>query len=847
MKEILEALPIDKFLNSLIQSLSNTHPNLVVTAPPGSGKSTRVPPALLPLTTKKNSQIWVLEPRRLAAKSLATRIAEERKFTLGQEIGYRVRFENKTQPSTQIIFLTEGLFIKALLKNPTLQGVAVLIFDEFHERSLDTDLGLALAREIQKSHRNDLRITVMSATLNAKKISAYLNDCPVIETDGNLFPVEIKHLAQSLKSTGGRFDFWESLYSEVLSIVLKRLEARDNILIFLPGKKEIDTLAEKLYSHEGIRRHFKVLSLHSNLSFEDQQLALEPHNQNQRRLILATNIAETSLTVPGVQTVIDTGYERNLNPDPLLGIDKLNLEFISKHSATQRAGRAGRLGPGTVYRLWAASDEAQQLESKSPEILRLDLKSFLLSYFVWSNLAKRQKSQNVFYEAPNPIHFSHALEELSGAELIECDFQNSEPNFSSIKATSLGAEASLLPLDPIQGAALIWGLQMGFSPKTIADVFSQIAEPIFSQRQSVRNQIETLANGLLLQSPLITSLSKSEKTTLPLEALFLRALPKSLAKLRKDSKDKALLTGGRGVFIRHQNGNPIENSYKLFIALRPFEIMKEKHRVAAVEEFIPLKDETLVERVFPNAIQNLIVWHWESEKRALKVRAEKRYLGLTLETSQQIARNQITADTWTLGVATFLAALQKEFDFFIAQTQIRYGFFFQRLAYLYHQNPKLYESENIPKLFNRDYLLPSLSDFLLTHPDPQVEFLSFEGFPFLEWKNEFFSHHSQRVIEKQAPLEFKTPTGKTIQVDYPPLGDNFGNAKISVRIQEMFGQKTTPKLAWGQAKLTIELLTPGYKPIQTTQDLENFWKITYFEIRNPLKARYPKHKWPDSV
>jgi len=303
--------------------------------------------------------------------------------------------------------------------------------------------------------------------------------------------------------------------------------------------------------------------------------------------------------------------------------------------------------------------------------------------------------------------------------------------------------------------------------------------------------------------------------------------------------------GGRGIFIRNLQDSARLSAHRIFLAIRPFEIMRDKHRVAAVEEFIPLPNEQLLEDVFPHSINEGISWNWDAEKRALKARLEKLYIDLPLESSSQFPKNKITADKWTLGVSLFIDRLQKEFDYFVDLVMPEHQFFLERLSFLAHKSPSDFEFLKMEKYFDMKLFTQSVSDFLLTHTDPQVEFLSFQKFPFEEWKNEFFTFDQIRVINKEAPTEFKTHTGKSIRLEYPKLGDASGNVKLSVRIQEMFGQKTTPSLAWGKAKLTVELLTPGYKPIQTTQDLQNFWAKTYYEIRNPLKARYPKHKWPE--
>jgi len=436
----LSSLPIDSLVPKILGSFK-LHPNAVVVAPPGSGKTTRVPPAIAfsGILPKEHPSVVLLQPRRVAARAAAARMAAERGWKLGEEIGYHIRFENRTSRRTRIRVLTEGILTRQIQSDPYLEGVGCVILDEFHERSIHTDLALALLREIQTSVRDDLRIVVMSATLNAGPVAQFLGEAPILEAGGKPHPVEIEYLDRADQSS------ITERTARALKSLLQISGGMGHILVFLPGIGEIRRVEEM--TRESVNACGGELHvLHSSISSEDQDRALAPSSK--RKIILATNIAETSITIDGVTTVIDSGFARVLMNDVRLGIDRLELRRISRASADQRAGRAGRTGPGRCLRLWTRSEDLGLEDDETPEIHRIDLAGTLLSVHAFG--ARAAEEFNWFDPPPRPAieRAERLLEMLDAIDHLK-------------KLTSMGKKLAALPLHPRLGRLLLAGKEAG--------------------------------------------------------------------------------------------------------------------------------------------------------------------------------------------------------------------------------------------------------------------------------------------------------------------------------------------------------------------------------------------------
>jgi HrpA-like RNA helicase len=450
---------------------------------------------------------------------------------------------------------------------------------------------------------------------------------------------------------------------------------------------------------------------------------------------------------------------------------------------------------------------------------------------------KSALNNNCFFEAPPEHNLNSARDALLNADLISANKNPAalaEPSGVQIfEATDVGLKSAALPFDSVVAAAFLWGLEKGFDIKLLAKVFAQISESQLALRPRVEKQIiEQFENRT----------QAATDSPLP-EELYIRALPQNVAVFRKDSKQKAQMVGGRGLIVKAPLS--VAQNSSLFVALNPFETTFDKHLVAAVEEIIPLPDADILKKVFPKSFSNPVVWQWVPDNRSLKPILETRYLDLVVESTRQFPKSYMNSDFWASGVETFLIQVGKEWNYFCSVFQSKTENLPEKLWFLFANCPQEFESHKLEKLFDPQVFIDLARDFLLTIPDPAHEVLSFEGFLFSEFVNEFLNYNQLELIHKMAPSKIKSPQGQFLPISYPPIGDTNSNARMSGKIQAFFGLRETPTIGWGKVKVTVELLTPGQKPIQTTQDLKSFWSKTYFEIKNPLRARYPKHKWPD--
>lgn len=828
-------LPIDEVLPQITEALKEAS-CVVLKAEPGTGKTTRVPPALLDaglaqLPDGASGQIVVLQPRRIAARAAATRISQERGTELGQEIGYQVRFENRSSKNTRILVCTEGVFLRRLQKDPLLEDVAAVIFDEFHERSIDSDLALALSRQVKEQVRPDLKLVIMSATLSSVPISQYMWSCPIIESPGRSFPVELEYLQYSPSAR----DAIERIVATELNRILPRAD-RD-VLIFLPGQAEIRQTGSLLEQQLAIRSD-EIMPLYGEMSLEDQRRVLEPCQK--RKIILATNVAETSLTIDGVTAVIDSGYARINKFDPQLGMNKLHLSRISKASADQRSGRAGRNAPGYCLRLWTERDHLSLPDFNSPEIARVELSECLLQLMLWgeSDLANFP-----WFEAPPAASYEQALSLLDKLDAM-----------SNGAINELGKKMAQLPLQPRMARLLLEGQKLGCGQRaalcaailserdpfkrpppnfkathqTNSDLLNRvIAIEEFSEtgiRDHFGLELNTGAAKQILRArdqltKLIDSKKQPERASLSenedaLLKSILVAFPDRVCKRRDAKSNRAVMVGGRGVRISEESG---VLDADLFVAV---ELQDTGQSDSLVRQVSAIEQRWLPASHFKTDVQV------EYDAGRERVVASKRttFCDLVLERAP-------TAPPANLDLGMILSeGVLSNFDIATLVDEESKQFL-TRMQCLRQWLPEL----NLPDYGNEawEQLLPEWTSGCSSVQELRERSL----LPYLQMN---LSREQLSAIETEAPAALRMPSGRTAKLVY-----EIGKQPIlAARIQEFFCMAHTPRIARNKVSLMLHLLAPNYRAQQITPDLESFWKNTYPEVRKELKGRYPKHAWP---
>ncbi|MFO1021526.1 MAG: ATP-dependent helicase HrpB [Planctomycetales bacterium] len=827
----LTPLPIDAVLPDLLAVLRQ-QTGVVLQAPTGAGKTTRVPPALLPAELSGTGKILLLEPRRLAARAAAYRMAEERGEKIGQTIGYQVRFDRQIGPDTRIEVLTEGILVRRMQQDPFLEDVSVILFDEFHERSLETDLSLAMARRVQQTVRPDLKLIVMSATLVPEKIAPFLGNVPVVRSEGRLFPVEIRHWPAA--------DKLSVLERAVVAVKEVTSQATGDLLVFLPGTGEIRRVRSDL--EEWASAHnIALYGLSGDLSPEEQHAVLLPGSR--RKVILATNVAETSVTIEGVTAVIDTGLARIMHFDAGTGLNRLTLSRISKASAAQRSGRAGRTAPGLCRRLWTAREERGLPAETPPEIERVDLTGTLLELLCWG---EQDLMAFPWYEAPPSSAIQQGLELLTRLGAVETG-----------ALTPLGERMAKLPVHPRLARLLIeaaeagdpelatWGAALleerePFSRKPTpwnrpetrrsdSDLLDRIhAVQEFLHRHRRETPWGTIQPGAARQIQRAQQhLHKSLKTLFrngsfgspsPEVALMkgiLAAFPDRVALRRQPLGRKGIMVGGKGVELAPQSA-VLEGD--LFVCLE----------VDAGTGEAVVRQASRIERAW--LPQKLISTeqHLEFDAASRKIIARKRtlYLDLILdETPAPVPEDERTAETLAAAAWDLRAeALNWE------KPEIKN--FLARVRSLREWRPEL----SFPA-FDDEFLRQQLPNFCYA----ARSFADLQKRSVTEWLKGLLTYSQRQTLDQEAPEKLPVPSGSQITLQYeegrPPV--------LAVRIQELFGLAETPRLAQGRVPVLLHLLAPNYRPQQITNDLQSFWNTTYQQVRKELRARYPRHSWPE--
>lgn len=795
-------LPVADILPALMDALSNEG-QAVLVAPPGAGKTTLVPLALLTVSWRLDGTIIVLEPRRLAARAAARRIAFMLGEEVGQTVGYRMRLDQKVSAKTRILVVTEGVFARMAIDDSELKGVAAVLFDEFHERSLDADLGLALALDIRDGLRPDLRILVMSATLDGARIAGILGNAQVIESQGRAFAVDV--LYSEKRGT-------ERIEDTVARIVADTLATRaGSILVFLPGTGEINTVArliEPVLTH-GTRVH----QLHGSLDSSAQDDAIKPAPSGTRKVVLATSIAETSITIDGVTIVIDSGYQRLPVFEPASGLTRLETVRASKASVDQRAGRAGRTAPGTAIRLWRMEQNAVLPAFTPPEILDADLTGLLLDLAAFG--VNSPASLRFLDQPPEPA-LHEARELLLKLDAINADGRLTEHgrlmrqmalpvrlSHMVIEAAKTGQAAQAADIALLLTERGLGGNDVDIETRLVQ--FRREKGPRADAARTMSKRLSARAHQGLSQ------------TALSCGALLLHAYPDRLAKSRGQN-GRFVMANGRGVEIDVTHALAAKD----YLVIANTQGTAQRSRILSAAE-VSLSD---IETVLAGAVQSTQDITFDRDKKSLR-RHRTRRLGAVI-----LDHALLSPPSGTAANAGLIEAVRQhglnilDWSDLALTTRKRLGYLHASLSLPW---PDISDTA----------LLRSLEDWVLPFLNGKAQIASIPQDALTNGLRSMIPHNLLRVFETLAPTHFVAPTGNTHQIRYD--GDE---PVLAIRIQELFGLKVHPAIAGGEIPLLLELLSPAHRPVQLTRDLPGFWAGSWGDVRSDLRGRYPRHFWP---
>lgn len=818
----LDSLPVALVMPELIKVLSNG-PSAVLHAPPGAGKTTLVPLGLL---EAGYVGIVLIEPRRLAAKASALRIAYLHGSKIGDLIGYQIRFDSNYCSKTKCLVVTTGIILNWLSSDPYLSDCKILVFDEFHERSIESDLLLGMARLLQKTVRQDLKILVMSATLDSHKVSAYLDECRVISSMGKMYPVEISYQVSKKD-----IKLEDAIASEVYNIQQK---TKGDILVFLSGMYEI------LSSKKHLEKQFPGLDvhiLHGDLPIEVQEKSLKKAQRD--RVILSTNVAETSVTVNGVKAVIDSGQAKKSFFDGRLGLNSLETIRISKASADQRAGRAGREAPGYCSRLWSEKDHIMREDFDKPEIQRVDLSAALLRLFAFG---ENNWEEFPWFEKPNHLAVDNGIKLLENLKAIHLG-----------KITPLGVQMNEIPLHPRLSAILIRGATNSLRQVSLAiailserSVFNHTYDcsnfrrdqsasssdvldvvELLEHYQSFENSVQNnnvipdrAANVFRVRDQLIASFGRDKNIeNTETEEDFLRAIlagfPDRVAKRREKNSLKALMVGNRGVVLSRKS-RVTDHSFFVCVDIQSGDEESVARMVSGIncDWLDPVLKRSQREVFYDSSLKKLIAVQ------------KLYYMDLVLdEKDSHLTSDDLKGEILQQGLMNHLKEVLPDLDSTAGQLLERINIYGQ-----------LYPKINFP-VIDSDSLLEPLV-WMCKGKKTLAEVKDGDWFNAVKT---ILSYEQYVALQKELPEKLTLPSGKVV-----PLKYQIGKSPLlEARIQELFGWKETPKLGGGKLPLLISLLAPNYRSQQLTLDLAGFWKNTYPQVRKDLRGRYPKHAWPE--
>jgi len=810
MQRFDSPLPIDDALPRLTAALAANNAAVLV-APPGAGKTTRVPLVLLdePWAKENNKQkkILVLEPRRLAARAAAARMASTLGEQVGDTVGLRVRLGSKISRRTRIEVITEGVFTRLVLDDPSLDGVAAVLFDEFHERSLDADLGLALARDAQQGLREDLKILVMSATLDVARVAALLGNAPVVTSEGRAFPVETRYLGRDQRSPIER---------QIVDAVQRALRADSgSILVFLPGAAEIRRTETQLRERVG-DPNVDIVALFGALDALEQDRAISPTPAGRRKVVLATSIAETSLTIEGVRVVIDSGLSRVPRYEPDLGLTRLETVRVSRAAADQRRGRAGRTERGVCYRLWDEPQTGSLEPYTRPEILSADLSGFVLDLAHWG---ASDPAKQAFLDSPPAAALNEAKALLSELGAID----------AAGRITQDGKMLRQLPLPPRLARMVVDAAAQGAGARAAAIAAVLTERGLGGDDVDLSHRLDQFRRDRSRRAEDARAMVKrwseaaGRKETGGEESvgsLLALAYPDRIAKSRGGGTGAFLLANGRGGMVDPASA----------LARAPFLVVAELTGTAAASRIILAAPIALaeIEARFGNKIESREAVTFDAASASLRARASRRLGALVL--AEQIKPVEPDADTAKL-LAEGIAALGiDKLPWSKAQLQLRDRVQFLRRA----------EGDEWPDLSDvaltrsaAEWLAPFLAGKTALS-QIGVDDLSAALDALLPWA-------LRKRLDAEAPTHFTAPSGSHVPIDY----EAEQGPTVSIRVQEMFGLARHPSIAGGRVALVIELLSPAHRPVQVTRDLPGFWRGSYKDVKTEMRGSYPRHPWPD--
>lgn len=803
-------LPISEIVEEVKEKidLQNT---LIIHAPPGAGKSTLLPLCLLEKPFAKTGKIIMLEPRRLAAKTIAARMADMLGEKIGESIGYAIRFERRSGPNTRLEVVTEGILTRMLQSDNALEGVSMVIFDEFHERSIHADLALALCREAQQVLRPDLKIMVMSATLDTANLSQLLQ-APVISSPGRQYPVEVFY--------GEDADPF--LLPELCSrTVLKALqEQKGDILVFLPGEGEIRKTEALL---KGKVANTLIRPLYGQLSMKEQQAAIFPDKTGRRKIVLATNIAETSLTIEGITTVVDSGFARNLTFDPNTGLSRLETNRITQDSANQRAGRAGRLGPGYAYRMWTKATHERMKEHRVPEIMEAELSALYLELAVWG---VGRIDQLAWLDLPPKGNLLQAKSTLEQIEALE-----------NGQVTTHGREIHRIPCHPRiahmmlkagEGSLLSLATDLAAILEEKDPLPKEAGVDLCKRIEALRRYRNNQGSGGLLGR--IEKIAASYRTLMHVEPdngpvdsyetgfLLAHAFPERIACARPGNNAQFQLANGKIASIHHKD----DLAHEAWIAVANIDAREGMGKIFLASSLNP-KD------LAPLVKQKEVI-SWDTKKGGLRASMDLRIGSIVLQSKPLPAPDQSALQD------AILEAVKKEGHHLLNWDESVVNWL-NKINSLHIWRPE----EKWPKMEIQDLIDTCeewLSPYLSTVKTPE----DLKRINLKEVLLSSLNWEQQQLAGKLAPDALEVPSSYSIDLQYQADGSD---PVMAVRLQELFGWAESPKINEGKTTILMHLLSPGFKIVQITSDLRSFWDNAYFEVKKELKRRYPKHVWPD--
>jgi ATP-dependent helicase HrpB len=799
-------LPIDSALPGVVGALSANNAAVLV-APPGAGKTTRVPLALLDEAWATNKKILVLEPRRLAARAAAARMASTSNEKVGDTVGLRVRFGSKVSKRTRIEVVTEGVFTRLIVDDPSLQGVAAVLFDEFHERSLDADLGLALTRDAQQGLRDDLKLLVMSATLDAARVAALLGNAPVIESEGRAFPVETRYLGRDPRAPIER---------QVADAVERTLRVEPgSLLVFLPGAGEIRRTEALL--RERIRdAAVDVVALFGALDAREQDLAISRSPPGRRKVVLATSIAETSITIEGVRVVVDCGLSRVPRYEPDVGLTRLETVRVSRAAADQRRGRAGRTEEGICYRLWDEPQTGSLEPYTRPEILSADLSALVLDLAQWG---AADPAKLAFLDPPPRAALTEAKALLTELSAIDSDGRITEegrrlrnlplpPRLARMVVDAAAEGAGMLAANI---AAVLTERGLGGDDVDLGQRLDQF------RRDRSRRAEDARAMAQRWTQTVDGKIDDGEHSA---GALLALAYPDRIAKNRGGGGGAFLLASGRGGAV--DPASPL--------AREPFLAVAELTGAAASARIVLAAPITLaeIEARFTRQIEEDETVAFDLTSASLRARRQRRLGALTLtDQTMPASPNLENASLLAEGIAR--SGLRR-LPWSKAQLQLC-----NRVMFLHRA-----EGDEWPDLSD-EALARTATEWLAPFLIGKIALSQIGADELGAALDTMMPWRLRSRLDAEAPTHFAAPSGSAVPIDY----EAEEGPKLSIRVQELFGLSVHPTIAGGRVPLLIELLSPAHRPVQMTQDLPGFWRGSYKDVRKDLRGRYPKHPWPE--